>query len=228
MKKMEKVSCIIPAYNEEVRIGSVLRTIQGHPLIGETIVVDDGSSDRTSEVVGGFVDVRLIRHEKNRGKSRAILTGVATAKYDKIFLLDADLLNLKPVNITNIISPVLLGEANISISLRKNAPWPFRKIGLDYISGERVFEKKLIAGHIEKIMQLPSYGFEVYLNKLIIKNKLKIRIVFWKNVVSPWKHQKGSFMAGLKGEVAMSLNILKTVSIFEIVYQIIKMLALKI
>ncbi|MFA5961127.1 MAG: glycosyltransferase family 2 protein [Parcubacteria group bacterium] len=225
---MKYISCIIPAYNEEGRIGNVLEAVHRHPLINEVIVVDDGSKDQTCEIVGKFDNVKLIRHEKNKGKSQAVLSGIAKAKCETIFLLDADLLDLKPLNVTAIISPILSGEADITISLRKNAPWPFRKIGLDYISGERVFDKKLIAGHIKKIEQLPSYGFEVYLNKLIIKNRLKIKIVFWENVISPWKHQKGKFLAGLKGEVMMSLNILKTISVFEIIYQIVKMLALKI
>ena len=225
---MEHISCIIPAYNEASRIGSILQAVYDHPLIGEIIVIDDGSKDHTCKIVEQFGGVKLVRHEKNKGKSQAILTGVAEAKGETIFLLDADLLHLKPENIADLIKPILSGEADIAISLRKNAPWHFRKIGLDYISGERVFGKSLIAGHVEEIAKLPSYGFEAYLNKLIIRNSLRIKIVDWNNVISPWKHQKGKFFAGLKGEVVMSLNILKTISIFEVFYQIIKMRSLRV
>ncbi|MEI7425888.1 MAG: glycosyltransferase family 2 protein [Candidatus Moraniibacteriota bacterium] len=225
---MEQISCIIPAYNEESRIGNILQVACGHPLIAEVIVIDDGSKDQTCKIVEEFNKAKLIKHEKNKGKSRAILTGIAKAKCEIIFLLDADLLKLKSQNITELIDPVISGEADIAISLRKNAPWPYRKIGLDFISGERVFRKKILAKHIEKIAQLPAYGFEVYLNKLIIKNKLKLKIVFWQNVISPWKHQKGNLWTGIRGEIMMSWQILKTISIFEIIYQIIKMLTLKI
>jgi len=225
---MNEITCIISAYNEEKRISSILEAVYEHALIKEIIVVDDGSKDQTCKVVEKFGKVRLIRHEINKGKSQAVLTGVAAAEREIIFLLDADLLNLKPKNITDLIEPVTSKEADIAISLRKNAPWPFRKIGLDYLSGERVFRKSLIVNDIEKIAQLPSYGLEVYLNKLIIKNRLKIKIVFWENVLSPWKHQKGNVWAGLKGEIKMSWQILKTISIFEIIYQIIMMLKLKI
>lgn len=225
---MAKISCIISAYNEGPRIGKILQAVHKHPLISEIIVVDDGSKDNTREIIKKFTGVRLVEHRKNMGKSRAVATGIAESKGEIIFLLDADLRNLTAKDISDLIEPVLSEKADISVSLRKNAPWLYRKIGLDFISGERVFPKKLVQSHLEEIKKLSSYGLEVYLNRLIIKNKYKIKIVFWNNVISPWKHQKGNLFKGLMGEVFMSLNILKTISIFEVVYQIIKISSLKI
>ncbi|MFH1254931.1 MAG: glycosyltransferase family 2 protein [bacterium] len=225
---MVKISCIIPAHNENPRIENVLRAICGHPMIYEIIVIDDGSQDDTAKTVKKFDGVKLIIHEKNKGKSEAVADGIARSKGDDIFLLDADLIGLTSGDINDLLKPIIDGEADASISLRKNSPWIFRKIGFDFISGERVFEKKLVQDKLDEIRKLPNFGLEVYLNKLIIKNKLRIKIIFWKNVTSPWPHKKNGIFIGSKKFLFMIKDILKTVSIFEIFRQLSKIYILKI
>mgnify|MGYP001616152060 FL=1 len=225
---MIKVSCIIPAYNEELRIGTVLRAVYEHPLIDEIIVVDDGSQDRIEDVVKKFEGVQLIIHEKNKGKSQTVVDGIVQSKGDIIFLLDADLIGLTPKDISDLIEPVLSRQADISISLRKNSPWISRKIGLDFISGERVFSRRLVQDHLNEMQKLARFGLEVYLNKLIIKNKYRIKVVFWKDVISLWKYKKSGLFPGLKGDFFMVLDVLRTISVFEVIYQFVKMSFLKV
>ncbi len=225
---MSKISCIIPAYNEELRIETVLRAVYSHPLIDEVIVVDDASKDNTKDVVRKFKGVQLIVHEKNKGKSQTVVDGIIQSKGDIIFLLDADLIGLTPKNISDLVEPVLSQKADISISMRKNSPWIDRKIGFDFISGERVFPKKLVQDHLNEMQKLARFGLEVYLNKLIIKNKYKIKVVFWKDVVSLWKYKKSGLFPGLKGDFLMILDVLRTISIFEVVYQFVRMSFLKV
>ncbi|MDP2638746.1 MAG: glycosyltransferase family 2 protein [Candidatus Azambacteria bacterium] len=225
---MTKVSCIIPAYNEGPRIETVLRVVYNHPLIDEVIVVDDASKDNTKDIVGKFENVRLIIHEKNQGKSQAVVDGVMASKREFIFFLDADLIGLTPQDISDLIEPVVFRRADIAISLRKNSPWVSRKIGLDFISGERVFPKALIQNNLDEIKRLARFGLEVYLNKLIIKNKYRIKIVFWKNVISPWPYNKSGLIKGVKSFIFMIRDILRTVSIFEIIRQFIRMSFLKV
>ena len=225
---MIKVSCIIPAYNEELRIGTVLRAVYEHPLIDEIIVVDDGSQDRIEDVVKKFEGVQLIIHEKNKGKSQTVVDGIVQSKGDIIFLLDADLIGLTPKDISDLIEPVLSRQADISISLRKNSPWISRKIGLDFISGERVFSRRLVQDHLNEMKKLARFGLEVYLNKLIIKNKYRIKVVFWKDVISLWKYKKSGLFPGLRGDFFMVLDVLRTISIFEVIYQFVKMSFLKV
>jgi len=92
-----RVSIVIPAYNEEENIGRVLRALlnQNYPRdLIEIVVVDDGSTDSTSEIVEYYKNVdpriRLIRHRTNLGKVAALVDGVAASNGDIIILLDAD------------------------------------------------------------------------------------------------------------------------------------------
>ena len=94
---MSKVlSIVIPAFNEERFIGSLLEQIRAVDLspLGvakEIIVVDDCSSDRTSEIVRRFPEVALRRLERNSGKGRAVRTGIEMATGDMLIIQDADL-----------------------------------------------------------------------------------------------------------------------------------------
>ena len=225
---MAKVSCIIPAYNEGPRIENVLRAVYKHPLVGEVIVVDDHSSDNTAEVVKKFEGINLIVHEVNKGKSQAVVTGIKASSGDFLFFLDADLVGVDEQAISDLVSPVLSGEADISISLRINSPWWWRLIGIDYISGERVFPKKLLADHLDEILALPRFGLESFMNKFIIRSKYRIKVVFLKNVRSPYKAEKQGFFKGVMGELAMIYQIFRTIYPWEVVYQIVKMSCQKV
>ena len=95
---MNTLSIVIPALNEEDGIQVVLaRTLSIGPQLAalgiqslELIVVDDGSSDRTAELVAGTPGIRLIRHETNMGYGAALKTGFAAAQGEWVGFLDAD------------------------------------------------------------------------------------------------------------------------------------------
>lgn len=218
------ISCIIPAYNEGPRIRRVLELASKHHLISEVIVVNDGSTDDTQEVIEEFSSsVTSVRHPANRGKSAAIHTGISLAKGTLICFLDADLTGLTSESITQLITPVTEGRAGMAISLRKNSPWIDRKIGLDYISGERVFHRDLLDGHLDEILALPRFGFEVFLNKLVIAKKVPLKIVDWSEVESPYKSAKLGTVKGAKEMAYMLRDIFRVVSVFEVVGQFIRM-----
>ncbi|MGF6900078.1 glycosyltransferase family 2 protein [Paraburkholderia sp. GAS348] len=139
------MSCVICAYNEAPRIGTVLAVACAHPLLGEIIVVDDGSSDGTAEIVERFASVRLIRCVENRGKSAAMAAGIAATTGELLMLLDADLKGLTAECIGALALPVLQGKAQVSLSLRQNSLLAFRAIGLDFVSGERVVTKAFLS-----------------------------------------------------------------------------------
>lgn len=216
---MEKVSCVMCAYNEEGRIGNVLQAIGGHPLLDEVIVIDDGSKDKTRELVQAYKNIRLITYEINKGKSYALATGIAAAKNDILMLIDADLIGLTPEDITRLVEPVLSNATDISMTLRKNSLFIYRWIGLDFISGERVLKKNLLDDRLEEIKQLPGYGVEVYMNRLIIERKLRVKIVRWPDVSVTLKMAKVGFWKGLGGEAGMIRQILKVITLREVIHQ---------
>jgi glycosyltransferase involved in cell wall biosynthesis len=87
-----KFSVILPAYNEEKALGDVLRGLCGalDPAQYEIIVVDDGCTDRTAEIVQQFTEVKLRKHRINKGYGAAIATGVHAAEGDYIIWFDSD------------------------------------------------------------------------------------------------------------------------------------------
>lgn len=96
---VDTLSIIIPAYNEEGAIASIIeRTLAARSRIQdeagiaavEVIVVSDGSTDRTAEIAGGYPEVRLVAFEKNRGYGSAIKAGFEQASGSLLSFLDAD------------------------------------------------------------------------------------------------------------------------------------------
>ena len=222
------LTCLIPAYNEAARIAAVLNAVLDHPLIDEVIVIDDGSTDGTAHVAASFPKARLIALPHNIGKTAALAQGLRQASGDLILLLDADLSGLSPHHLTALITPVRDGHADLSISLRANAPALWRWIGLDYISGERVLHRTLLTPHHETLQSLPKFGFEVFLNALAISRNARISVTKWPGVASPLKSQKYGLWAGVKADVRMMRDLFQAVPPLALVRQIVRMRGLRV
>jgi len=92
----KKLSIVIPAYNEERFIGTLLEQIAAVDLASlgierEILVVDDGSRDRTAEIASAVPGVRVVRQVPNQGKGAAVRRGLALASGDTVIIQDADL-----------------------------------------------------------------------------------------------------------------------------------------
>lgn len=223
-----RLSCIICAFNEAPRIAAVLAVVAAHPLLHEVIVVDDGSTDGTAEIVKRFASVRLISLPANCGKSFAMASGVAAAQNDLLMLLDADLKGLTAAGVTALARPVLSGEAEVSMSLRQNSLLIFRALGLDFVSGERVIRKALLDQALKEIRGLPRFGIEVFMNRQIIAQRLALAVTHWPHVTQSKKTEKLGYWRGLRAEARMIADLLQVAYPFALISQTAQLLGLRV
>jgi glycosyltransferase involved in cell wall biosynthesis len=191
---MAAVSVVIPAYNEEEAIGSVIDqviSVMGKAGIAhEIIVVDDGSTDKTVQIVQERA-VQLVRHPFNKGYGAALKTGMRKAKYDTIAIIDAD--GTYPVeDLPKLVSGIgewdMVVGARVSekakiLPLRKLAKWFLTQLANylvgtpipDLNSGLRVF-KKDIAMRFYHV--LPSgFSFTVTITLALLNNDYLVQYV---------------------------------------------------
>ncbi len=174
-----QLAVVIPAYNEEDGIAEILdRVLSVRPALEamgvcglEVIVVDDGSKDRTAEIVKSYADVRLIKHQKNRGYGGALKTGFANAQSDLLSFLDADG-TYPPEYFPQLCQPIVQGDAELVVGSRmagaKSEMPKTRRLGnlifanlvsiignrrvTDSASGQRVFRREVL----EQLYPLPD------------------------------------------------------------------------
>jgi len=132
--KIQSVSIIIPCYNEEQSLPELLKRVLQADCLGlrrDVIVVDDGSSDRSAEIISEVAAkesaVRLESHEVNRGKGAALRTGFDQAKGDIVLIQDSDL-EYDPAEYPALLGPLVQGEADVVFGSRFRGGQPLRLI----------------------------------------------------------------------------------------------------
>jgi len=116
-----KLSVVIPVFNERPTVAEIIRRVQAVDvgIDKEIIVVDDGSTDGTREILRGLVSpgLKVILHEKNRGKGGALRTGFAEARGEIVLVQDADL-EYDPREYPQLLEPILDGRADVVFGSR--------------------------------------------------------------------------------------------------------------
>ena len=117
-----KLSILMPVYNERATLPSALKEVLNvdFPCEVEIVVVDDGSTDGTRDLYPSLTDdprVKLVMHERNRGKGAAIRTAATAATGDYVIMYDADL-EYSAAEIPSLLALVLAGEAEVVYGTR--------------------------------------------------------------------------------------------------------------
>jgi len=176
------VSVIIPAFNEEKTVAEVVKVCLKTPEVGEIVVVNDGSQDKTKERLQVFRDkdkVKVVNLPKNRGKGYAVAQGIKRARYDYLLFLDADLINLQPHYLASLFWPVLANQAEMTIGVSVSFYSPYYRSWP--LSGQRCLKKSFLNEKIIKKMEKTGYGLEIFLNELMKGKRV---------VVIPWVSDK--------------------------------------
>src|SRR5512134_2419368 len=188
------LSVIIPVYNEVEHIRETVKRVQSTRLVKEIIIVDDGSQDGTRSILqelDGKKKVRVILHERNRGKGAAVVTGLRAAKGDILLIQDADLeydprdypILLKPIE--EGLADVVYGSRFLGGSHRVTMFWHmvanrmltfmtnilYNTILTDMETGYKVFRRKVIEGMTIKAKR---FNFEPEFTAKVLKRKYRI------------------------------------------------------
>jgi glycosyltransferase involved in cell wall biosynthesis len=189
-----RLSVIIPVYNEKDTVAEIVRRVQATRLACEIILVDDGSTDGTRDILTGLAcppQIIALFHKKNLGKGAAIRTGVQTAQGDVILIQDADLEYnpreypglLEPIE--NNLADVVYGSRFLGAGRRVTMFWHmvanqlltfltnilYNSILSDMETGYKVFRASLIQG-----MPLRSnrFDFEPEITAKVLKRKARL------------------------------------------------------
>ena len=203
----EKISVVVPAYNEAGTIVAVIEELKKCSLIGEIIVVDDGSNDDTAEVAR-LAGARVISHKDNIGKAVAMETGVKATKNPIIMFVDADITGFTAQKMEKIISPVLNGNRIMYIGvIRRRAYW-FNKIMrlLPLISGLRVIKKELWSKVPDKYKK--GYQMEIALNYFASTSGQKVGHCFLGGIRHVIKEKKRGPLLGTLARIKMGAEIM--------------------
>ncbi|MFZ9463215.1 MAG: glycosyltransferase family 2 protein [Synechococcaceae bacterium WB4_1_0192] len=124
------LSVVIPCFNEAATILDLIERVRSSPVESkQIIVVDDGSSDGTRQLLQGLraTDLTVLLHERNRGKGAALATGFAAARGEICIVQDADL-EYDPAEYPLVIGPIVSGKADVVFGSRFQGAAPHRVV----------------------------------------------------------------------------------------------------
>jgi len=203
-----RVTAVIPAYNEERTVGQVVRAIVASPLVAEVLVVNDGSGDGTSLVASG-AGARVIDLPQNRGKGAAIQAAIAASDGEVVLLLDADLVGLEADHVRRLLSPVLAGEADMTIGVfeRGRTFTDLAQVITPGLSGQRAVLRSLLQGIGG--LDLARFGTEVTLNRAAERARARVVTVSLPRMTHVMKEEKMGFTRGFGARLRMYGDILR-------------------
>ena len=212
----ERITVIVPVYNEEKTVGGVVESILSCDVVDELIVVDDGSTDHTREILEDLSKdnaFHYIRFSENKGKSYAMVAGVERAGGDIVVFVDSDLIGLKCKHIEKLVSPLLTNEADMVIGARDSKS----DLGIDitkpidiWLGGERACYKKDLMPILDTVRE-SKFGIETLLNLYFKSKDKRIKIVNLDGLAHLKKYEKYRIDVAALNYTKATLQITKAV-----------------
>jgi glycosyltransferase involved in cell wall biosynthesis len=193
-KKMENISIIICVYNEAKTIENVVVRCREYNPNSEIIVVDDGSTDGSTEILtrlSNSISLKHISLPENKGKSNAMVVGVENAKNEIILFFDADISDVNEVHFKQLLSPVIgkNPEADMVLGIPSETLIDYRVNPFKSLTGERALIKKDIEPILENIRNI-RFGVETYINLYYQSQGKRIKYTLLDGLVHPTKYNK--------------------------------------
>ena len=167
-----KISIVIPVYNEEKTVQETIAKVSQIPFEKEILVIDDGSTDKTPEVLRSLQgnSLILLRHEQNKGKGAALRTGFSKVTGDIILIQDADL-EYNPEDYPALLQPILEGKADVVYGSRFLGG-PHRVLFFWHYAGNRFLT---LLSNILSNLNLSDMetGYKVFKKEVLNQIKLK-------------------------------------------------------
>jgi hypothetical protein len=210
-QRARTVAVIIPAKDEEQRIGNVLRAAVASRLATEVIVVSDGSTDRTAEVAAKYPGVRVVRLPVNLGKGAAMAKGVANTSAEVVAFVDADLQGLTGDHIDQIIDPVLANRCEVCIGIFRGGKFwsdTDQKFA-PYSNGQRAMKRWLFEG--ARDLADMRFGVEYALNHQAKRVRARVLRVAIRGVSNFHKEKKMGIGKGISARYKMYQEITQAV-----------------
>jgi polyisoprenyl-phosphate glycosyltransferase len=202
-----KITAIIPAFNEEDNIGSVLKTMVSPNLVDEIIVVSDGSEDQTVQVASAFEGVRVLELLENRGKGGAVKAGLDNCTNEIILILDADLTGLTTKHIQSLLDPIVSGKALMATGIFEKGRMvtDFAQKVAPFLSGQRALKREILESISD--LDLTRFGIEVALHQYAEEQGLENVVVQLPDLSHVMKEEKLGFWKGLLSRAQMYWEI---------------------
>lgn len=205
---MTPFDVVIPARDEESSVAGVVEAALRARGVGQVVVVDDGSSDRTAEWARRAGALVVSRSPGlSGGKGAALAAGVAATRAPILVFFDADLSGVLPEHLEGLAAPVLAGESWLSCGLLDYGPWrlPFF-LRLPPITGLRALRREVF----EAIPEARRRGFqiEIMINEAAVRGNRPTSIRVLPGIRHRSKIEKAGWRKGLPSYFRMTLELL--------------------